>query len=145
MNYPVEMRPGAVRVVGATRAAPIAQQPYTEILRALHAQYGHHDLDGKRFGQRYLIKLSDLISWLQRSPRPSDQEQAKRLMTEPKLTTRVFDLKAAASAYSVSVSVLRREIAAGRLMAKRVNANSNSRYLVSEREMDAWFESLPDA
>ena len=139
------MEDSARLVVGTTRASVITQQPTTEIHRALHAQVGYHALAGKVLGGRHLIRSSDLIAWLQDSPRPTDHEQAERLMDEPQLATRVFDIKAAAKAYSVGGDALRQQIAAGNLRAKRQGTGPTSKFLVSVKDLDAWFESLPDA
>ena len=139
------MEPSTYLVVGTSRASELTQQPHEEIRRALHAQVGYHALAGKFLGGRFLIRLSDLIAWLQDSPRPADHEQAERLMDEPKLATRVFDIKTAARAYSVGGDALRQQIAAGKLRAKRQGTGPTSKFLVSVKDMDAWFESLPDA
>lgn len=135
----------ALRAVGTFRAAEITHQPRTEILRALQAVDPYHELWGKRVGQRFAIRVDELLRWLIESPDPRDRELADELMKEPKLEARVFDLKTAARAYSVSTSRLKREIEANRLLAKRLETTSAAKYLVSVKDLDHWFESLPDA
>jgi len=135
----------AMRAVSTAQAAEIAHHPYQEIHRALMAVAPYHPLWGKRVGGRFKVRVDELLRWMLESPHPRDRERAEELMAQPKMEARVFDLKTAALAYSVSATHLKKEIEMGRLRAKRVADTTTGKYLVSIKDLDAWFDALPDA
>lgn len=138
-------RPRLPLVVGVADSARLTKQSYTEVLRGFHATRGRHAIEGKMLGRRYLVRVTDLATWLAEAPYETEESVLEGLMNEPKLTARVFDLQTAARAYSVSPSRLKSEILARRLRAKRVDAQAGAKYLVSVKDLDAWFDALPDA
>lgn len=134
----------ALRAVSTGQATEIARQPYQEIHRALMAVDPYHPMQGKLVGQRFKIRVDELLRWMHESPDSHDRERAEELMAQPKLEARVFDLKTAALAYSVSATHLRKEIESGRLRAKRLDDRTTGKYLLSIKNLDAWFDALPD-
>lgn len=52
-----------------------------------------------------------------------------------------YSLEEAAEAMSLSVSYLRRAVRSGQLRAKRIG----QKYRISDDDLRAWFEALPDA
>lgn len=58
---------------------------------------------------------------------------------------RAFTIVEAAEAYGVSTATIRRAINTGELPAKRLGSVSNGKRLIALRDLEEWFERLPDA